>query len=76
MLLSAVTAGSGGLRVEEDGHRAVVAGVHLHVGAEFAVLHLEAPLPAMGHEFLIQRNGQVRFGGLGEARAAGGSNAV
>ena len=38
---------------------------------ELAVLCLEAPLPALGHEPLIQRDGQVGLGGVGEPRTAG-----
>ena len=58
--------------VKENGDGAVVQGLDLHFSAELAVLHGEAPLPAMGHKVLVQRNGQVRFGGPGEAGAAGG----
>ena len=36
------------------------------------MLNVEAPLPAVSHESLIQGDGRVRLGGAGKAGAAGG----
>lgn len=59
------------LYLQQNGHRAIVLGEHLHVCAKFPVLDLEPLLPARGHEMLIQGNGQSGRRGMGEARPPG-----
>ena len=54
---------SGPVRVQQNGHRAVVAGIHFHIRPEFPVLDLKAPLTAAGHEVLVERDRHIRFGG-------------
>ena len=56
--------------VENEGHGAVVDGLHLHIRTEAAMLGLEAVLPADVQEFLVQGLAQLGTGGAHKAGAA------
>ena len=62
--------------VEDQGDGAVVDGRHLHIRAELAVLHPEAPGAALLLEALVEGDGDVGLAGLGEAGAAAGGVGV
>ena len=64
-------ASSKGISIKQQGHRPVIDGSDLHIGAKFAVFHMEAQRPTGVHELLVKGNGQIRLCRMGEARAAG-----
>src|SRR5581483_3907544 len=61
--------GSKALLIQHDRHRAVVDELDLHPRAENAGRHLDPERPQLGAVALVERLGDLRAGGAGEARA-------